>query len=100
MPVEVEIVNEFDHKKRNVEIRQLRMPSQEASFAVLLMGHIGVALAKPDGEDSAGRQKFTYLLPEEVASRACEIAKAAFSEFEKRDWLCDLPSLKDEDESE
>lgn len=85
----------FGNPNRNV-IHNQECPNSIAAFAMDIMHHLAISTACPDGEDSAGRQKLKLLPPDGVAQRACEIADAAFREFEIRQWMIDtpLPSLK------
>lgn len=63
-----------------------------------LAGHIlerwAMVAAQPDGEDAAGRQKIIPLEPTEMARRACDIADAAYKEFEDRKWFTPVPPAK------
>ena len=68
----------------------------EAKFAEEIMIRLSLISAKENGEDSAGRQKLRTLTDEEVVQRACNIAELAYREFEKRDWLIDVPSVETE----
>jgi len=73
-------------------------PSQALGFRAELARDIAVRLAlvaaMPDGEDSSGRQKFRMMEPDEVADRACAIADQLVGEFERREWMIDLPAPK------
>ena len=64
---------------------------QRAQFAMELVAR-SITVGSDAGEDSAGRAKARPTPPEEMAERACEIADAAFNEFEKRGWLLELPA--------
>lgn len=67
----------------------------EANFAAALMDHLAIVAGAPDiGEDSAGRAKIRLMTPAEVVERACEISRLAFEEFEKREWLTEIPAPK------
>lgn len=65
-----------------------------ADLAERIMRQLSIICATPDGEDSAGRQRFRLMTPEEVAQRATDIADCAFEQFEKRDWLTAIPLPK------
>ncbi len=56
--------------------------------------------AKPDGEDSAGRQRLTLLSVPEVVERACSMAETALAEFEKRGWMLTVPLPRLSDDKE
>ena len=47
----------------------------QAKIAEDLLRHLAIATAVEDGEDSAGRQKFRLMTPEEVSTRAFAIAE-------------------------
>jgi hypothetical protein len=61
--------------------------SFRAAYAADLLLRASLVAAMPDGYDDAGRQKMRMMTPDEAALRACEIAQAAFDEFEKRGWI-------------
>lgn len=66
-------------------------PNHRATFAIEMMVRIALASGETSGEDSAGRAKLELMSAKEVVQRACDIADNAFSEFEKRGWLIDVP---------
>lgn len=66
-------------------------PNQKAAMAAEMITKWGFSSACPDGEDSSGRSKGRNFTPEEIVDRACECAEKAFSEFERRGWLVELP---------
>ena len=82
--------NEFG--KPIVGLHNTKRPNSKACLAIELMKHLAIILAEPDGEDSAGRQKLKMMPAETVAARACNIAEAAFRNFEARGWCLDAPS--------
>jgi len=47
--------------------------------ATELVRHLAIVAAVPNGEDSAGRQKFRLMTPKEVARRAVDIADELWS---------------------
>ncbi len=85
---------------------EVRLHSQfgmnmRADFVGQLLKHLALVTGEADGEDSAGRQKLRLMTPIEVAKRACDIADAAWQEFNDRGWLVEMPlpklaKLKDE----
>lgn len=71
------------------------IPDDRAAFAMELMSrHAGIT-AQQDGEDTAGRAKMRREQPAELARFCCEVAEAAFAEFEERGWLLHLPSYEE-----
>lgn len=63
-----------------------------AGLAADLIERFGSVASIPDGEDSGGRQRLRLQTPDELVSRCCAIADAAFGEFEKRGWLLEVPA--------
>lgn len=70
-----------------------------ASMAWELCGRWGMVAAKPDGEDSAGRQRLAVLSADEMTERACATAEALLTEFEKRGWVLSIPAPQLDKES-
>jgi len=62
-----------------------------ARLACALIERWGLVAGEIDGEDSAGRSKLRRLTPEELVKDACATADAAWSEFEARGWLLEVP---------
>ena len=71
----------------------LKHPTAKARLAMELMARWGLVLAEPDGEDSAGRQQLRTCTAAEIVNKACEVAEYAYNEFEKREWLLDIPEI-------
>ena len=70
------------------------MLSGRARLAGEILERWAMVAAEPHGEDSAGRQKIASLDPMVMAKRACDIADAAYSEFEARGWYTPVPEAK------
>lgn len=66
--------------------------SMKGDMAWDLMKRFSVIAADLEGEDSTGRAQYGLLDPAQVVVRACEIAEQAWSEFESRGWLQELPA--------
>jgi hypothetical protein len=66
-------------------------PNQEAKFAMELIARFGTIEGRPDGEDSAGRQKIRSAEAEEVVQRSFALAEAAFREMRRRGWAIQVP---------
>jgi hypothetical protein len=81
-----------------VIVERLRL-GLAASMAWELCSRWGMAAAKPDGEDSAGRQRLAVLTPEEMTERACATSEAMLTEFEKRGWVLEIPAPQLDKES-
>lgn len=81
-----------EYEGETVVVYPLRMPNTEARMATAFIERWGMVAARPDGEDSAGRQKLSLLTPEELVGRACATAKLACQEFEKRGWMLHVPA--------
>ena len=63
-----------------------------ARFAMALLEKLALAMAEPDREDSAGRQRFRLMDVASLVDRACNIADTACNEFEARGWVLELPA--------
>lgn len=70
-----------------------QMLGERAAFAKEIIARWALVAGESDGEDSAGRSKLRCMTPTESATRACDVADAAFGEFYKRGWVIDMPSL-------
>jgi hypothetical protein len=68
--------------------------SEQAKMAFHLAEKLGMAAAKQDGEDSAGRQKLKLLTPEEVAERAISIVEHLWVAFQVKDWILPIPEIE------
>ena len=79
------------YRKGYVSIYKKQVPGLHASMAIDFIVRWGMVAAVPDGEDSAGRSKSRLATPDELINRACEVSEIAVREFEKRDWLLNLP---------
>lgn len=75
----------------DVTLYETSVGNERARFAAELLSRLAIITAETDGEDSAGRQKCRLMTPEECAQRAADISDAAFNEFEKRNWMIDIP---------
>jgi len=83
------------YRKGRVLIYSTKAPTRRAILAMQLLERWGMVAAHEDGEDTAGRQKFRLLLPDELVSRACETADQAIMEIEKRGWYLEIPAPTD-----
>ena len=81
-----------------VAMHHLEMPDREARFAMELLERWSLVMADADGEDSAGRQKQRRMSVEETVQLACDTSEAAFTEFRKRGWMIQMPTLSEADE--
>lgn len=85
--------NKFDFQ--NVIIHHRKRLSMKGEIATRLMEHFAIVAAQEDGEDSSGHRAFKLQTPEQVVSRACDIANDLVDEFEKRGWIIDVPAYED-----
>ncbi len=69
--------------------------NMKGEIAQRLMEHLAIAAGQEDGEDSAGRRAFKLQTPEQVVTRACEIADKLVNEFEARGWVVEIPAYQD-----
>jgi hypothetical protein len=91
---------EYQYRDRLVDSRQIvekpmRFATQEARLATVLIEKWGMVAGQPDGEDSAGRAKFRIMTPDDVVSRACNVAERAVQAFKRRGWLVPLPDFEE-----
>ena len=77
-----------------VVVIHTEMPDQRALLASELIARWGRVSAKPQGEDSAGRQAAALHTPAEVVARACEMAELAWTAFGSHGWLVKIPVPK------
>uniref|UniRef100_A0A6H1ZB18 Uncharacterized protein n=1 Tax=viral metagenome TaxID=1070528 RepID=A0A6H1ZB18_9ZZZZ len=80
------------YKDGEVSIYHTKFPNLRAVLASELLARWGLVVARPDGEDTAGRQKAALMSPAEIVERACNVADLAISEMEKRDWFLEVPA--------
>lgn len=73
-------------------------PTQVAETALRLATEWGLMAWTADGEDSAGRSKSRGMTPTEIVQHACDTAAELWAEFEKRDWLLELPLPRTEEQ--
>ncbi len=72
-------------------IYKKRLLGLAAGISVEMVQKWGLVAAMDDGEDSTGRHKVRMMTIEELVQRACDSAQKLIEEFEKRDWLLELP---------
>lgn len=65
------------------------MMNFQAHMAMDLIKLMAVAAIPAEHHDNY--QSFVVPTPQEIAARACEIAGATMSEFERRGWLLSVP---------
>ena len=83
--------------QEEVHVMQVVVPNSRARLAMELMDKSSLHTFRT-GEDSAGRAQWRGLSPAEVAARCCEMADAAFAEFEARGWLTPMPDAELDDD--
>lgn len=79
------------YPRKEMTIAEAEVPMAVAKIAIEIVRAHAMVAAIPDGEDSAGRQKVRLPTAQELTARACDLAEAMWLEFEKRDWLADVP---------
>lgn len=85
----------YTNRDTKIMMHQREIPSWEARMASILIERWGTVVAKPDGEDSAGRAKLRRATPAETVQDACDTAALAVAEFRKRGWVDKIPSFED-----
>lgn len=88
---------DFGTSRKPVEvmIHERKTPDNRARLAMQCIERWAMVAGEVDGEDSAGRSKLRRMTAEELVGHACDAAERAFSEFEKRGWLIEVPSYPD-----
>lgn len=66
-----------------------------AEFAMVCIEKWGMVAATSDGEDSSGRAKLRGLTPQEVVTKACDVAGLAFERFKELGWTTAVPSMQE-----
>ena len=69
--------------------------NSRARFASAIIERWALISGEPDGEDSAGRRQLRQESANSIVGRACDVADAAFNEFEARGWLFETPDLSE-----
>jgi hypothetical protein len=92
---EVEPSNYGRDARPQIMERPRKFLTCEARLAMVLIERWGMVTCLPDGEDSAGRAKFTIMPPRDVVNRACEVAERAIQRFNDCGWMVDLPSSEE-----
>lgn len=67
--------------------------TRHAALAIDLVRTMCAIPQVPDGKDEAGDAVMRAYTVEEVVIRSCDIAAAMLTEFEKREWLVELPAF-------
>lgn len=62
-----------------------------AGLAVEIVTAHAMIAAIPDGEDSAGRQKYRLPTAEELTDRAYRLAECLYAKFEEKGQILELP---------
>jgi len=83
------------YKRGQVGIYKTQVPNMRGTLALELLQRYALITTKPDGEDTAGRQKWLLQSPDELVERVCTIADTMITELEKRDWLVAVPPPDD-----
>lgn len=95
MTMSYRITDEHNYGDRKVVAFATEMPDQEATYAFALLERWGVVAAKPDGEDSAGRQQLGVLSVEETVVRAFDVSREAFRLARERGLMLKVPDLNE-----
>lgn len=83
------------YKGKDVIIFHLEHPTLQGHFVMTLIEKWGMVSAKEDGEDSVGRAKLRTLTPQEVVTRAMDVAEIAFKSMRQAGLIIDLPDLNE-----
>ena len=81
--------------EKEVKLYYTEAPNQECQFALQMLERFGLIAARPDGEDTAGRQKGELLPVADTVARAFDLAEEAFRVARARGLMLTLPDLND-----
>lgn len=77
-------------------VHSKEMVTPVGNYAMDIIRHWAMIAWSPrEQEDTAGRQAFATLSPEEVVQRAFSIAELAFAELRKRGMMVPVPDVND-----
>jgi hypothetical protein len=94
MPISVDVSDRFEAvRSPQITVLDTELLSIEARMATALIEQWGLVIGTPDGEDSAGRQKFALMPIDEMVKRACDTAAAALATFRAWGWVTIVPTL-------
>lgn len=80
-----------------LEHRPSHQPNWNARLSENIASKLAFVACEVDGEDTAGRQKVRLLTPQEITSRANDIAECMITDWEKRGWLVEVEQGQKED---
>ena len=80
---------EFKLIKHRTEV-----PNDIAEFALSMIASSALLAGTPDGETSSGQLKIRQMLPDELVTRAFDIAESAFKEMRARNMNITVPPLE------
>ena len=80
---------EFKLIKHRTEV-----PNDIAEFALSMIASSALLAGTPDGETSSGQLKIRQMLPDELVTRAFDIAESAFKEMRARKMNIPVPPLE------
>ena len=96
MVTQVTVSDEFGRNSmRKLTVHETEVFNAEARFAAALIEKWGLVAAKSDGEDSAGRAVLKVCSPEEVVTKACDIAVRALQAFRANGWMVEAPDISE-----
>lgn len=92
MTMNYRITDELSYDRKVVMYRT-EMPNYEAEYALQLLERWAIVAGKPDGEDSAGRQRLALPEISELVARAFDVSQEAFRVARERGLMLALPDL-------
>jgi hypothetical protein len=70
------------------------IPNDTAEFALSMIASSALLAEVPDGETSSGNRKIRQMRPDELVTRAFDIAELAFKEMRARNMNVPVPPLE------
>lgn len=83
----------YEHGKKSVEVYTTETLGEEGRLAGCLIERWGLITAEADGEDSAGRAKVRTTTPDELVTRAFDIAERFWAMARARGHVVVVPDL-------
>lgn len=79
-------------------LHHLKLPNNVGGYALDLLLEAIKAPGKNWAEDSAGRQTFNRMAPDEMVNMCMDVAELAFKELHRRGLMMDIPTVEEAEE--
>lgn len=77
----------------NLTVHDTEVPTFEGRLALRLVEHFGIVSCTDAGEDSTGRHQLRLMEPQDLVTRACEIAELMTRALRVREWIIEAPAV-------